>query len=547
MQATPSLARPAESRTDLVHKTAGPFAMGASLVVEPSDAVVFVRQGAPIGVVGAGQYVLHPQPLPFLGAAASASGIEADLYFVTTSGSFKLRANGTARTELQGEAPWSLDAEITTEIRDPAQFAAMLGGPAIEYMQSLLRVEMTASLEKRCAETRQSIANIASAGLDSVLVKSVCVALEGKLAGLSIVGCTAVLHASSTSAAAALPANAATKAEPTTTEEGVYEMLWDCKFCGQKKLLGLTHRFCANCGAPQDADKRYFPDDSEKVAVKDHAFVGADVSCPSCKGWNSRNAKCCTNCGGPLAGGKDAALRPDQVHGDAGAIAPPVASAAPKKSGGIVGIVVGVIMLAIIGLVLALVFWKKSGAFEVTGQRWTRTIDVERYQLTRSSAWCDQLPLGAKELGRHKEKRSTEQVKDGENCQTRKKDQGNGTFKEVKECTPKMVDKPVMADKCDYEAPAWKTEKTAKAEGASPDGIAWPKTDVTHTGACIGCEREGKREEKYALDLVDSASKKSGSCELPFDRWKTFKKGERYTGTMSGMTGAIDCASLKKQ
>ena len=33
-----------------------------------------------------------------------------------------------------------------------------------------------------------------------------------------------------------------------TGDEPVYEMLWDCGYCGHKKLLGLTHRFCANCG-----------------------------------------------------------------------------------------------------------------------------------------------------------------------------------------------------------------------------------------------------------------------------------------------------------
>ena len=58
-------------------------------------------------------------------------------------------------------------------------------------------------------------------------------------------------------------------------EESTFEMLWDCKFCGQKKLLGLTHRFCAGCGAPQDPAARYFPADHEKVAVKDSPFVGS--------------------------------------------------------------------------------------------------------------------------------------------------------------------------------------------------------------------------------------------------------------------------------
>jgi len=92
-------------------------------------------------------------------------------------------------------------------------------------------------------------------------------------------------------------------------EEATYEMCWDCKFCGQKKLLGLTHRFCAGCGAPQDPASRYFPPENEKVAVKDNPFVGADVSCPACKQPMSRAAKCCTNCGSPIDKGAEVARR----------------------------------------------------------------------------------------------------------------------------------------------------------------------------------------------------------------------------------------------
>lgn len=91
------------------------------------------------------------------------------------------------------------------------------------------------------------------------------------------------------------------------SDDPVYEMLWDCKFCGQKKLLGLTHRFCAGCGAPQDPAARYFPPDDEKVAVLDHPFVGADLACPACKQPMSRAAKCCTHCGSPIDRGPAAA------------------------------------------------------------------------------------------------------------------------------------------------------------------------------------------------------------------------------------------------
>ena len=44
---------------------------------------------------------------------------------------------------------------------------------------------------------------------------------------------------------------------------GTYQMLWDCSYCDSKKLLGITHRHCPGCGAPQDPSKRYYPKDDE--------------------------------------------------------------------------------------------------------------------------------------------------------------------------------------------------------------------------------------------------------------------------------------------
>src|SRR5262245_36399297 len=105
---------------------------------------------------------------------------------------------------------------------------------------------------------------------------------------------------------------------------GVYEMLWDCAFCGTRKLLGKTHRHCPACGAPQDPARRYFPSDDEKVAVKDHVFVGVDRVCPACGAPGSRAAAHCGGCGAALDGGKDVALKTD------GPAAPAAAAAAPS-------------------------------------------------------------------------------------------------------------------------------------------------------------------------------------------------------------------------
>lgn len=341
-------------------------------------------------------------------------------------------------------------------------------------------------------------------------------------------------------------------------EDDVYEMLWDCKYCGQKKNLGLSHRFCPNCGGPQDAGARYFPADHEKIAVRNHPFVGADVSCPACHHWNSKNAKCCTNCGGPLVGGASAQLRPDQVGavaqagqvGQAPDVAPPPPAAAKAESKTSSVIAFGIFVVLLLGAIVGactMLFAKRDGSFEVADRTWSRTIHVERYDLVRQSTWCDERPTGGVERSRAKAQRSTNKVPDGQTCVTRKKDRGNGTFKEERECTAKYKEVPVYADKCDYDVPAWKTFRSLKAEGGATATPDWPKVDITRTGTCLGCEREGSRDEKYTVTFVDAKTKGTSSCDTGLEKWKAFAKGSKWDGQVGAYTNVIDCDSLKKK
>jgi hypothetical protein len=347
------------------------------------------------------------------------------------------------------------------------------------------------------------------------------------------------------------------------TDEAVFEMMWDCKFCGQKKLLGVTHRFCANCGAPQDPASRYFPPDNEKIAVQNHPFVGADVACPACRQPMGRSAKCCTNCGSPIDKGVEVQRRADVVVPDpgvaafapggygAGAAGAPPAQAPAGNKGCLVALAIaGAVGALLVVVVLVAVFWKREGVFEVTGQTWQRSIAVERFDVGRKTAWCDQAPSGARELSRHKEQRGTTKVPDGETCQTRKKDLGNGTFKEVRECQPKYRSDPVMSDRCDFEVTEWRTSRTLDAKGASAsDPPRWPAVALSRPGTCVGCEREGARTETYTVKF---ASPKKGdtsqpSCDVPQARWAAFSKGTKWKGKVGVLTDTVDCGALVPQ
>lgn len=339
-------------------------------------------------------------------------------------------------------------------------------------------------------------------------------------------------------------------------------MLWDCKYCGQKKLLGLTHRFCASCGGPQDPSARYFPPDHEKVPVQNHPYVGADVHCPACHQPMSRAVKCCTNCGSPLDRGAEVARRADQYVPPPGqAPYPPYPGQAPypypaqapmplKKSNVgkiILGIFAGFFAL-VIGLVLLAILWKKEGVFAVTGHTWERSIAIERYEAVRRSVWCDEVPSSARVVSRHREKRGTEKKPDGETCATRKKDMGNGTYKEVKECTPKYKETPIYADKCDIDVTEWHQSRTAAAKGTSmSDTPKWPDSGVRGGGTCLGCEREGSRSEHYVVLFSDTKTNDKAECDLPQAKWTTFPVGSKWKGKVSVMTGSVDCDELERQ
>jgi hypothetical protein len=333
-------------------------------------------------------------------------------------------------------------------------------------------------------------------------------------------------------------------------------MLWDCRFCGTKRLLGLTHRHCPNCGGPQNSEERYFPSDAEKVPVQNHVYFGADVLCAHCGAANSKNAKHCGGCGAPLEGARDVARRQDQVVGagetfagqssaDArrertGAAQPVAAPTAPPKSSAGRFIAVGCLTVIVIGIAFAavLVLWKRDNAFSVTGHTWKREIAIEQLGPVSESSWCESTPADARGVSRRREVRSHEQVRDGETCRTRKVDNGNGTFSEHQECTPKYRDEPVYGDKCYYTVNRWHVARSASAQGASlADSPRWPAAALGST------EREGARTETYTVDLQDSAAKQF-TCDFDQQKWQSLADGTKLKGETRVLTGGVDCASL---
>jgi hypothetical protein len=330
-----------------------------------------------------------------------------------------------------------------------------------------------------------------------------------------------------------------------------YEMLWDCPHCGTKKLLGLTHRHCPNCGAPQDADKRYFPPDDEKVAVTDHVYYGKDIVCKYCGAYNSRNSKHCRECGSPAEEGTDAQTRETDFHAEgqyggekAQAAAMPAAGSPEKKKSKTGLFIVLGIVAAVVALIVVFLAWKRDASFEVAGHEWKREIDIEQFGTVKESDWCDRMPRRAKETRRYRAVRKHEKVKVGEDCKVKKVDKGDGTFKQVKKCTPKYDNKPIEDDKCDFMVDKWKVFKTETASGSSlTPAPQWPAVDTGAACTRPGCKRAGPKRESYTVKLRGADG--SDECELSQSRWSSLSVGKKVKAEVRMMGGGIDCDSIK--
>lgn len=339
-------------------------------------------------------------------------------------------------------------------------------------------------------------------------------------------------------------------------EQGdTYEMLWDCKFCRTTKLLGLTHRYCPVCGAPQNAEERYFPSDEDKVRVADHKYFGRDLMCEHCHTFNSRNSQHCRDCGAPLEAAKDAPVKPDapgepgaaQTQGLVGKGAQGKTRATNKaRANSRWGLWLTLIAGALVVGVCVFFFWKRDTTFEVVGHEWVRTVDIERFGPVRETAWCDQLPGGARELSRQREVRSQEQVRDGETCTMRRIDQGDGTFREEKHCEPRYTNRPVYDYRCDYEVNKWAKARSVERKGQSlAPAPEWPAVDVSSCNR-VGCERPGAKRERYEVRLK-GADGGVETCNLAQDRWAKTVLGRSYKAQIRVIGGGVDCDSLTLQ
>jgi Zn-finger nucleic acid-binding protein len=318
---------------------------------------------------------------------------------------------------------------------------------------------------------------------------------------------------------------------------GVYEMLWDCAYCQTRGLKGAANRFCPQCGAQQDATRRYFPAEGQEVAAN-LSFEGADRLCPACATPNGSRANNCRSCGSPLDGSQEAARVADRSP------QAPVPGVAASPGRGKWPVVIGALVLVTCGLGGAALLWKRPVEVTVVGHSWKREIDIEQLRATPDQAWCSSLPAEAYAVSRSREQRSTRKVPDGQDCSTRDVDRGNGTFERRRECRPRYRDEPVYDERCHFLVQRWQRDRTltATGEGLEPPP-RWPEPEVRLRGTSLGAEREGPRRETYRLELRSAASK-TYACTVRPDRWAALEDGATRPVKVGVVTGSADCDAL---
>lgn len=353
-----------------------------------------------------------------------------------------------------------------------------------------------------------------------------------------------------------------------------YQMLWDCSQCDTQKLLGVDHRFCPACGAPQDPESRYYPSEEDKVhADESNRYSGADITCPACDTANAAAAVHCVACGAPMEGGKEVVRRSEldaeeddsasaarKEHRDArkaaqqermaamsGATPPPDEEGGSGRAGLFLGFGLGGLVLIGIGtlvaglavvLCLGMFFFTTPTTLTVQSHRWERSIEIEAKKAVTESAWRKEVPSGARSVSCKQEVRDTKKVKVGEDCKKVRVDNGNGTFTEKNKCTPRYKEEKIFDDKCSFKIDRWVVTKTERASGSSTsDKISWPKVRLS------GGQREGDRTETYTVVLKDAGGENT-SCAVSASTWRSMARGSRWTGEVARI-GGLKCGSLK--
>lgn len=341
---------------------------------------------------------------------------------------------------------------------------------------------------------------------------------------------------------------------------------WDCPYCGRKGIDGLFDK-CPGCGTGKPADTRYYMGShSDQVSEKEleAAGIGRDESdgkhkewvCAFCGQLNNWRDQACVSCGAPRESSEmeygDAARRKAEREAkEAQDLGSQAEERKKKKKHPFLFILAAVLLLLI--LVNAPLLHETE---TVTGFAWDREVTVEALETVEETGW--DLPEGADLIRKQSEihhyqqvldhyetryETRSREVLDGYDTIVTYEDNGNGTFREVEEQTPRYRteyyeeevqvpvyrDEPVFRTKYDYYIDRWISKKSYPTSGEDQEPY-W-STDYTLKEN----ERDSLRKEFYAVLLK---GKKETRLSVDYGTFVKIRLGDRYKTTRS-ITGTV--------
>lgn len=359
--------------------------------------------------------------------------------------------------------------------------------------------------------------------------------------------------------------------KPFNLKERKYNMgkliegLWDCSYCGTKRNRGSI-RECPNCGHPRDENtKFYMPETIAYVPNKKARTINRNPNwvCPYCNSLNSDSLSNCPSCGSVRTEKNlDYFSIKKQDHSDGSEndsakvqIETQINIDNPKhkfESHSKKGfwshlrfskdywkslIVIPLILALICGMVYLLI--PKNEEITITGFKWERFIDIERYQTVEETGWF--LPTGARLKYTNTEISHYETVLDHYETKTQQvakerisgyedyvsgyRDLGNGYFEEIISQRPIYEtyyetetyqepvyrEEPVYATKYYYEIDKWLYERTISTNEQNQEPY-WGKVNLNDD------ERISLKTEKYYIIGLNPKGKEK-TISLSYEDW----------------------------
>lgn len=312
----------------------------------------------------------------------------------------------------------------------------------------------------------------------------------------------------------------------------IREGAWDCPSCGQKGVPGSS-KYCGACGNVRGDDVQfYLPEGAREITSEEErrrAGAGPDWKCPYCGGDNPGSNSHCSGCGSPQDGTEKRQVRTIMDK----------KPEPPRQDGPnwMSRIATGCCLLILLFFVGCWFLTRTTvSAMQIQSMAWRRSIDIEKLGPVTETGWegKNEVPAGARILGRNKEVRETRKIQTGTQTRTRTntervqtgtekvkvgtKDMGNGYFEDVFEERPVYQEKqveetyqepvyreePVYDYKVRYEINKWHKDGSANASG-SDNKPTWPEI-ITNSK-----QRAGPKHESYTITL--SAKGKSYTYE----------------------------------